>query len=75
MAERLGRDGLAVVINYSGDAVPAEALARSIEASGGRALTARADVSDPAAVRGMFDAAEATFGGVGLRGKDGNVGV
>jgi 3-oxoacyl-[acyl-carrier protein] reductase len=64
VAERLGRGGLAVVINYSGDAVPAEALARSIEASGGRALTARADVSDPAAVRGMFDAAEATFGGV-----------
>ncbi len=64
VAERLGRDGFTVVINYSGDARPAEALARKIESAGGRALTAKADVSDPAAVRGMFDAAEAAFGGV-----------
>lgn len=64
VAQRLARDGLTVVINYSGDAAPAEALARTIEAQGGRALTAKADVSDPMAVRGMFDAAEAAFGGV-----------
>jgi 3-oxoacyl-[acyl-carrier protein] reductase len=64
VAERLGRDGFTVVINYSSNAAPAEALARGIEAAGGRALTAKADVSDPAAVRGMFDAAEAAFGGV-----------
>jgi len=64
IAERLARDGLTVVLNYSGDAAPAEALARKIEGNGGRALTAKADVSDPGAVRGMFDAAEAAFGGV-----------
>jgi 3-oxoacyl-[acyl-carrier protein] reductase len=64
VAERLAKDGLTVVINYSGDTKSAEALARKIEGNGGRALTARADVSDPAAVRGMFDAAEAAFGGV-----------
>ena len=64
VAERLARDGFTVVINYSGDAKSADALARKIEAKGGRALTARADVSDPKAVRGMFDAAEAAFGGV-----------
>jgi len=64
VAERLGQDGFTVVVNYSGDASPAEALARKIEANGGRALTARADVSDAVAVRGMFDAAEAAFGGV-----------
>jgi 3-oxoacyl-[acyl-carrier protein] reductase len=64
VAERLAGDGFIVVINYSGDAKSAEALARSIEGKGGRALTARADVSDPNAVRGMFDAAEAAFGGV-----------
>src|ERR1700738_5211242 len=57
-------DGVTVVINYSGDAKSAEALARKIESKGGRALTARADVSDVNAVRGMFDAAEAAFGGV-----------
>jgi 3-oxoacyl-[acyl-carrier protein] reductase len=64
VAERLAADGLTVVINYSGDAKSAEALARKIEGKGGRALTAKADVSDPNAVRGMFDAAEAAFGGV-----------
>jgi 3-oxoacyl-[acyl-carrier protein] reductase len=64
VAERLSADGLTVVINYSGDVKSAEALAKKIEATGGRALTAKADVSDPNAVRGMFDAAEAAFGGV-----------
>jgi 3-oxoacyl-[acyl-carrier protein] reductase len=64
VAERLGSDGFIVVINYSGDANPAEALARRIENAGGRALAAKADVRDPTAVRGMFDAAEAAFGGV-----------
>ena len=64
MAERLAGDGFTVVINYSGDAKSAEALARKIEGDGGRALTAKADVSDPTAVRSMFDAAEAAFGGV-----------
>src|SRR5271163_2190436 len=64
VAERLAADGFTVVINYSGDAKSAEALARKIEAKGGRALTAKADVSDVNAVRGMFDGAEAAFGGV-----------
>ena len=64
VAERLARDGFAVIINYSGDAKPADALVREIETKGGRALAARADVSDARAVRGMFDAAEAAFGGV-----------
>jgi 3-oxoacyl-[acyl-carrier protein] reductase len=64
VAERLAANGFTVVINYSGDTKSAEALARKIEGSGGGALTAKADVSDPAAVRGMFDAAEAAFGGV-----------
>jgi 3-oxoacyl-[acyl-carrier protein] reductase len=64
VAERLARDGFTVVINYSGDAKPAEALAQKIENAGGHALTAKADVSDAAAVRGLFDAAETAFGGV-----------
>jgi len=64
VAERLASDGFAVVINYSGDAGPAEALARKIEGKGGRARTAKADVSDPEAVRAVFDAAETAFGGV-----------
>lgn len=64
IAERLAADGFTVVINYAGSAAAAEALARSIEEKGGKALTAQADVSDPDAVRRMFNAAEAAFGGV-----------
>jgi 3-oxoacyl-[acyl-carrier protein] reductase len=64
VAGRLAKDGFTVVINYAGDTKSAEALARKIESNGGRALTAKADVSDPGAVRGIFDAAEAAFGGV-----------
>jgi 3-oxoacyl-[acyl-carrier protein] reductase len=64
VAERLAGDGFTVVVNYSGDAKSAETLVRKIESKGGRAITAKADVSDPNAVRGMFDATEAAFGGV-----------
>jgi 3-oxoacyl-[acyl-carrier protein] reductase len=64
VTERLGQDGFAVVVNYSGQAAPAETLVRKIEEAGGQALSVKADVSDPAAVRRMFDAAETTFGGV-----------
>src|SRR4029077_14190083 len=38
--------------------------ASGIEKAGGRATTAQADVSDPAAVARMFDAADTAFGGV-----------
>jgi 3-oxoacyl-[acyl-carrier protein] reductase len=64
IAERLAADGFAVVINYAGDTKSAEAVVRTIEGRGGRALTAKADVSDPIAVRGMFDAAEKAFGSI-----------
>lgn len=64
VAERLAADGFAVVVNYAASAGPAEALVRSIETRGQRALAAKADVSDADAVRGMFEVAEKAFGGV-----------
>ena len=64
VSERLARDGFTVVVNYAGNAVPADALVRRIEAAGGRAIAAQADISDPAAVIRMFDSAETAFGGV-----------
>ncbi|WP_242127940.1 SDR family oxidoreductase [Sphingobium sp. Sx8-8] len=64
IAKRLAKDGFTIVINYAGSAADAEALATAIEASGGRALTAQADVGDAQAVARMWDAAEAAFGGV-----------
>jgi 3-oxoacyl-[acyl-carrier protein] reductase len=64
IATRLAADGFTVIINYSGNAAPAEALVRQIELAGGQALAAQADVSNAADVRRMFDAAESTFGGI-----------
>jgi 3-oxoacyl-[acyl-carrier protein] reductase len=46
IAERLAQDGFSVVINYAGSAQEAASLANRIEQSGGRAITAQADVSD-----------------------------
>ncbi len=64
IAQRLARDGCAVMINYAGRVEPAEALAAEINRRGGKALIAQADVSSSAAVGRLFDAAEARFGGV-----------
>ena len=64
IAERLASDGFTVVVNYAGSAGEAEALVAKIEADGGKAIPARADVSDAGSVARMFDAAEAAFGGV-----------
>jgi 3-oxoacyl-[acyl-carrier protein] reductase len=52
------------VINYAGRVTEAEALAARIERNGGHALTVQADVGNAAAVRHLFEAAEAAFGGV-----------
>ncbi len=64
IAQRLGRDGFTVIVNYAGSADFAEDVVAKIEAAGGRAITAQADVSDAAAVARMFESAEAAFGGV-----------
>ena len=64
VAERLAMDGFTAVINYSGDTKSAETLAGKIEGEGGRVIAVKADVSDPKAVQGLFDAVEAAFGGV-----------
>jgi 3-oxoacyl-[acyl-carrier protein] reductase len=64
VAERLARDGFAVVVNYSGSAEAAAALVKKIEQGGGRALAVKADVSDSRAVHEMFETTVAQLGGV-----------
>jgi 3-oxoacyl-[acyl-carrier protein] reductase len=64
VARRLADDGFALVVNYAGDRASAEALVEEITGRGGKAIAVQADVSDPAAVRGLFDAAEKAFAGV-----------
>ena len=62
IAKRLAADGFAVVVNYAGREQDAAAVVRDIEAAGGRAVAAQADVADPAAVAALFDRTEAAFG-------------
>jgi 3-oxoacyl-[acyl-carrier protein] reductase len=64
IAQRLARDGFTIIVNYAESAEPAEALVRSIQQAGGLALAAKADVSNTADVRRLFDAAETAFSGV-----------
>jgi len=64
VAQRLARDGFAVVVNYAGDTKSADALVKQIVAAGGKTMAVKADVADAAAVRALFDTAEKTFGGV-----------
>jgi 3-oxoacyl-[acyl-carrier protein] reductase len=64
IAERLAKDGFSVVVNYAGSEGEAAALTEKIKTGGGHAITAKADVSKPAEVAGMFDATEKEFGGV-----------
>ncbi len=66
VAERLGRDGFQIVVNYAGSAAEADAVANKIRAAGGASTTVQADISDAASVTRMFDAAAEAFGGVDI---------
>jgi 3-oxoacyl-[acyl-carrier protein] reductase len=62
IAERLARDGHAVVVNYASSASPAEALVEKIIAAGGRAIAVKADVAKAAQVQHLFDTTAAQLG-------------
>lgn len=62
IAERLGGDGAAVVVNYARAEREAGDVVAAIEKRGGRALAVRADVGSPDEVRRLFRESIATFG-------------
>ena len=64
IAQRLAKDGYAVVVNYAGNVAEADKVVAAIGADGGTAIAVQADVADPAAVRALFDAAIAQLGRV-----------
>lgn len=66
VAERLGADGVSVVVNYKVNGDAAAKVVATIEANGGRAVAAQADVTDSAQLRGLFDTAEEQFGGLDI---------
>ena len=62
IAERLGRDGANIVVVYSSDETSANAVVKTIETSGSKAIAVHADISKQADVIGIYDACEKTFG-------------
>lgn len=64
IAARLGKDGFNVIVNYAESEAAAAEVVGSIEAAGGKAVAAQADVADTAAVKRMFTLAESAFGGI-----------
>jgi 3-oxoacyl-[acyl-carrier protein] reductase len=64
VAERLAKDGVAVVVHYSGNEARARDTVRAIVAAGGQATASGGDVADPEAMAALFRHATDTFGGV-----------
>ncbi|MGA7806844.1 SDR family oxidoreductase [Bradyrhizobium sp.] len=62
LASRLAADGFRTIIGYASSQAAAEEVAARIAAAGGCARAMRADVADAAAVKALFDQAEAEFG-------------
>jgi 3-oxoacyl-[acyl-carrier protein] reductase len=62
IAERLGAEGAAVVVNYFGHDDRAAETVRLIEAAGGRAVTVQGDVRRADDVQNLFEQCIATFG-------------
>ncbi len=53
-AERLGRDGAFVIVNYASDKKGAEAAVKAITAKGGKAVALQGDISTVANIKKMF---------------------
>ena len=79
IAEKLGEDGYAVVVNYAADVSGAESVVSAIRARGGRALAIHADVAAPDEVADMFQQAQqmgplaGLINNAGIAGKDARV--
>jgi len=64
VAQRLAKDGFAVVVNYAGNVAEADKVVAAINASGGTAIAIQADVAQSADVRRLFDQTIAQLGRV-----------
>jgi len=62
VARRLGQAGARVAVHYRGSRSEAEAVARDIAATGGKAITVQADVTDTVAVDRMVKEVHEAFG-------------
>ncbi len=62
IAVRLGQDGAAVVVNYSGNHEAARETIAAVEAASGRAVAVQGDVGKVGDIQRLFDAAFEHFG-------------
>ena len=62
IADRLAADGAAVVINYTRNEQPAQAVVDNIVAKGGKAIAIQGDISKPAEMGRLFSEAEKGMG-------------
>lgn len=66
IALAMARAGARVVVNYNSDAKGAQGTVKEIKKCGGKAISARADVSDKGAVAKMAKVARDKFGGIDI---------
>lgn len=66
IAEKLADQGAAVIVNYATSADLAEAVVQRIQARGGKAKAARADVGRPTEARQLVEAALGEFGRIDI---------
>lgn len=66
LARAFGGAGARVVVHYGRSTEAATTVARDIEAAGGEALLAQADVTEPAQLEALRDAALARFGKIDI---------
>lgn len=62
IAERLGRDGATVVVNYSGSKPEAEEVVTAIKSSGGKAIALQANMGSIEDIRRLFQEVSDRFG-------------
>lgn len=66
IVKRLASEGAAVAFTYASAVQKAEELVKEVEAAGGRALSLRADSSDPDSVKGAVSDTLKAFGGINI---------
>ncbi len=66
IAMRLAADGAQVVVNYSRSAADADVVVQQIISAGGQAVAVKADLSQPAQIGPLVDAALEAFGRVDI---------
>ena len=64
VAQRLAREGYAVIVNFAGNAAAAREVVGRIEAAGGQATAVQGDVAAPADAKKLFDEALRLYGRV-----------